>query len=64
MPGGRDIHRHATRTLSLVMVVIGVAMVVTTIARGGGPFAAGILLGALFVAAGGARLYLQRRPDG
>jgi hypothetical protein len=46
--------------MSAVMVLIGVALLVSTIARGGGPLAIGVLLGLLFVAAGTARLYLAR----
>jgi hypothetical protein len=37
-----------------------VAILVTTIARGGGPLAIGMLLGVLFVAAGLGRLYVDR----
>jgi hypothetical protein len=62
MPTPRDLHRGSTRLLSAVMVVLGVAMIVSTIARGGGVLAVGILLGALFVAAGAGRLYLLGRP--
>jgi len=61
VPSGRQLHRQSTRALSLVMVALGVAMVVSTIARGGGPLATGVILGALFVAAGAARLYLTSR---
>jgi hypothetical protein len=43
------------------MIVIGVVLVVRTVASGGGPLASGVLLGILFVLAGAARLYLQRR---
>jgi hypothetical protein len=46
--------------MSAVMVLIGVALLVSTIARGGGPLAIGVLLGLLFVAAGAGRLYLAR----
>ena len=42
------------------MVVLGVAILVSTLARGGGPLAVGILLGVLFIAAGAGRLYVQR----
>ena len=45
------------------MVVIGVAMIVATIARGGGPLAVGVVLGVLFVAAGAGRLYLLPRAQ-
>lgn len=54
-------HRAATRLLSGLLVIIGVVMVVTTIARGGGPLASGVILGALFTAAGALRLYAARR---
>ena len=53
-------HGIATRMLSALMVVLGVAILVTTIARGGGPLAVGMLLGVLFVAAGLGRLYVER----
>ena len=53
--------RSATAVLSVLMVVIGVAIVVRTAAAGGGPAAFGILVGLLFVAAGAGRLYAERR---
>jgi hypothetical protein len=54
------VHGVATRVLSVLMVVLGVALLATTIARGGGPLAVGMLLGVLFVAAGLGRLYVER----
>ena len=51
-----------TRILSALMMVIGVAIIVRTVAAGGGPVALGLLLGLLFVAAGAGRLYAERRP--
>ncbi len=50
----------ATRVLSVAMVVLGVAIVGSTVARGGGPAAVGVLLGVLFVAAGCGRLWAER----
>jgi hypothetical protein len=50
-----------TLVLSGLMVVLGVAIVVRTLAAGGGPLAAGIVLGLLFVAAGAGRLWAERR---
>ena len=50
-----------TKVLSALMVVIGVAIVVRTLAAGGGPIALGLVLGVLFVAAGAGRLYAERR---
>ena len=43
------------------MIVIGLALIIRTVAAGGGAFAIGLLLGVLFVLAGAARLYLQLR---
>ena len=53
-------HRTATLVLSAALLALGVAMVVTTLARGGGPLAYGVVLGTLFAAAGAARLWLAR----
>jgi hypothetical protein len=47
--------------MSLVMILIGIGLVVRTVAAGGGLGAAGIVLGVLLVAAGVGRLYLQSR---
>ena len=43
------------------MIVIGILLIVRTLTLGGGPTATGILLGAAFLAAGAARLYIQSR---
>ena len=51
----------ATVVLSSIMVLLGLAMVVRTIAAGGGPIAIGLVLGLLFVAAGAGRLWAERR---
>jgi hypothetical protein len=46
--------------MSAVIVLIGVALLVSTLVRGGGPLAIGVLLGVLFVLAGAGRFYLAR----
>ena len=56
-------HAVATRLLSAALVIIGVVMVVSTIARGGGPLASGVILGALFTAAGALRIYASMRSE-
>jgi hypothetical protein len=61
MPSPRQAHRAATGILSLAMIGIGIALVVSTLARGGGPFAVGVVVGVLFCALGCGRLYLQTR---
>jgi hypothetical protein len=57
----RDVHRATTRVLSTILVVLGVAMVASTVARGGGPLALGVIVGAMFVALGAGRLYLATK---
>lgn len=49
-----------TKLLSAAMILIGVAIVVRTLAEGDG-VALGLLLGVLFIAAGAGRLYAERR---
>jgi len=50
-----------TALLSAIMVLVGVAMVVRTVAAGGGALATGVVLGLLFIAAGAGRLWAERR---
>lgn len=53
----------ASRVLSALIAIIGVAMLVSTLARGGGPLATGVILGLLFTGLGAGRLYLgMRKP--
>ena len=61
MRAPRDLHRTSTRILSTVLLVLGVAMIVVTVASGGGPLATGVLLGLLFTAAGAGRLWVARQ---
>lgn len=56
-----DLHRRATTLLSASLVAIGVAILVRTLAAGGGATSIGILLGVLFVGAGAGRLWVARR---
>lgn len=53
--------RAATQVLSVLMTVIGIVIVVRTVAEGGGALALGLLVGVLFIAAGAGRLYAERR---
>jgi hypothetical protein len=57
----RQLHSSSTSIMSVIMVVIGIALIARTIAAGGGVLATGMLLGVLFVIAGAARLYVQSR---
>jgi hypothetical protein len=51
-------YRQSTRVLALAICALGVAMIVTTVARGGGALALGVVLGVAFVALGAGRFYL------
>jgi hypothetical protein len=53
--------RVASRVMAALMVVLGAAMVVTALVRGGGPLAYGVIIGVLFVAAGALRLRVEGR---
>ena len=51
----------AALVLPALMILLGVAILARTLAAGGGALAIGVLMGVLFVAAGTARIYLERR---
>lgn len=44
-----------------MLCAVGVVLVVSTLARGGGPLALGVIVGVLFAALGAARLRLARQ---
>jgi hypothetical protein len=56
-------YRHSTRALGAAICVLGVAMMISTLIRGGGPLALGVVVGAAFAVLGAARVYLAGRPD-
>lgn len=58
---GRGIHRYSTVVLSLLVTAIGVALVGQAVRAHGSVFSGRLLLGALFVAAGVGRLYIEAR---
>jgi hypothetical protein len=51
----------AVRIFSVTIIGFGLAMLVVTLVRGGGPLAVGVLFGLLFIALGSGRLYLSMR---
>jgi hypothetical protein len=51
------------RLLSLLLCAVGVVMVVSTLARGGGPLAIGVIVGVMFALLGAARLWLARASE-
>jgi hypothetical protein len=54
----------SVRALSFVLILLGLAMIVLALARGGGVLALGVLVGACFTAAGAGRLWLMRGVRG
>jgi hypothetical protein len=50
----------STRLLSAALLLIGVAMIVSALARGGGVLAVGVVLGTMLAVVGAARLWLAR----
>ena len=57
---GRRLHRSATITLSTLMALVGAALVVEGL-LGTGALLPRLLLGALFLAGGSGRLYVEAR---
>jgi hypothetical protein len=60
-PSPDEGYQLAVQIFSVVIIGFGAAMLVLTLARGGGPLAVGVLFGLLFIALGCGRLYLARR---
>lgn len=52
-------YRLAVRIFSVTIIGFGLAMVIVTLARGGGPLALGVIFGLLFVGVGCGRFYLS-----
>jgi hypothetical protein len=50
-----------TLVMSVLMIGLGLAMIAVTLSNGGGPVAFGVIIGLLFVAAGGGRLWVMSR---
>jgi hypothetical protein len=50
----------STRVLGTMLVLVGLAMVVSAVARGGGALALGVVLGTMLALLGAGRLWLAR----
>lgn len=53
-------YRQFTRGSGVLISALGLAMVATTLARGGGPLALGVVIGVLFTLLGAGRAYIAR----
>ncbi len=58
-------YRHFTFLFSGALLLLGLAMLFTTVLKGGGPLATGVVMGALFALLGAGRLWIlaARRPQ-
>ena len=54
-------YRHSIRAISVLLVLVGVAMVVSAVAGGGGPLSVGVVVGLALALLGGGRLILARQ---
>ncbi len=56
----RSAYATSTRVLSVVLIMVGLAMIVSALVRGGGVLAVGVVLGSSFALLGAGRLWLAR----
>jgi hypothetical protein len=57
-------YRQSTRLLGVVLVILGLGVLVSTLARGGGIGAVGVFVGIGLTAFGAARVYLAAHTPG
>lgn len=60
-PARRSVHNASTRVLSTMVLLLGVAILVSTIVRSGIGLTYGVVFGVLFIAAGSGRLWVARK---
>jgi hypothetical protein len=58
---GERIYRGAVRGFSIVFIAVGLAVLIVTLANGGGPLSTGFLMGLAFVGVGIGRLWAGAR---
>jgi hypothetical protein len=60
---GERVYRGAVRGLSIAFIGLGLAVLVLTLANGGGPASVGVLIGIAFLVVGVGRLWLGARME-
>ncbi len=58
---GERVYRGAVRAFAFTFIAIGLAVLVVTLAGGGGPLSLGFLMGLAFVGVGAGRLWAGAR---
>jgi hypothetical protein len=61
MASPERIYRGSVRAFSIVFVGLGLVLLVSTLAAGGGPLSVGVLLGVAFLAVGAGRLWIAAK---
>jgi hypothetical protein len=61
MPPVQRAYRESTRAVGAVICVLGIVIVVVTLARGGGPLALGVVVGVAFAILGALRVVIANR---
>jgi hypothetical protein len=61
MASPERIYQGSVRTFSIIFLALGLLILVTTLANGGGPLSVGTLLGLAFLAVGAGRLWIASR---
>ncbi len=54
---GERIYRGAVRSFSIAFIALGLAVLIVTLANGGGPLSLGFLMGLAFLGVGAGRLW-------
>ena len=62
--GMQRLYLGSTLALSVLLLVLGIVLIVSALARGGGALALGVVVGIGLALAGGARLWLLRSTRG
>jgi len=61
LPRSDRVYARSVQFLSGLILALGLAILVVTVASGGGPLSTGVLLGLAFTAVGVGRLYIAGR---
>lgn len=61
MPSPERIYQGSVRAFSLLFIGLGLVILITTLANGGGPLSLGVVLGIAFLAVGAGRLWIASR---
>jgi hypothetical protein len=56
-------YQRTVRGLSIAFLALGLAVLATTLANGGGPASVGVVIGVAFLAVGAGRLWLAARIE-